>query len=58
MLIMIFAVWTYQLLYHAGGKARAVLEPAPVRIGLVLLMIVYLVVVAQPSTKAFIYFDF
>jgi hypothetical protein len=35
-----------------------VVNLAPVRLGLVLLMIIYLAVVAQPSTKAFIYFQF
>jgi hypothetical protein len=29
-----------------------------VRVGLVILMITYLMIVAQPSTKAFIYFQF
>ena len=47
-----------QFLYNAGVKTRAVLEFAPVRVGLVVLMITYLAIVAQPSTKAFIYFQF
>ncbi len=33
-------------------------EFAPARVGLVVAMIIYLVIVAQPSTKAFIYFQF
>jgi hypothetical protein len=31
---------------------------AMVRVGLAMLMIVYLLIVAQPSTKQFIYFQF
>ena len=58
MLVLVLAVWAYQFLYNAGVKTRAVLEFAPVRVGLVVLMITYLAIVAQPSTKAFIYFQF
>jgi D-alanyl-lipoteichoic acid acyltransferase DltB (MBOAT superfamily) len=58
MAVLILAVWAYQLLYASESRLRRVLELAPVRVGLVVLMIVYLVIVAQPSTKAFIYFQF
>jgi D-alanyl-lipoteichoic acid acyltransferase DltB (MBOAT superfamily) len=58
MAVLILAVWIYQLLYASQSRLRRVLELAPVRIGLVLLMVVYLAVVAQPSTKQFIYFQF
>jgi alginate O-acetyltransferase complex protein AlgI len=58
MLVLVLAVWAYQFLYNAGVKTRAVLEFAPVRVGLVVLMITYLAIVAHPSTKAFIYFQF
>jgi D-alanyl-lipoteichoic acid acyltransferase DltB (MBOAT superfamily) len=56
--IMVLAVWLYQLLYTRGGVLGRLLEAAPVRVGLVMLMIVYLLVVAQPSTSPFIYFQF
>jgi alginate O-acetyltransferase complex protein AlgI len=58
MAALVLAVWAYQFLFTNGNFARRLLEPAPVRVGLVLAMIVYLVIVAQPSTKAFIYFQF
>jgi alginate O-acetyltransferase complex protein AlgI len=58
MLLLILAVWMYEFLYNAGAKTRFVLEWAPLRVGLVAGMIAYLAVVAQPSTKAFIYFQF
>ena len=52
------AVWIYQLLFNSRSPLRRVLETAPVRMGLAMFMIAYLVIVAQPSTKAFIYFQF
>src|ERR1051326_8692527 len=58
MLALILAVWVYQLLYTSGTRGKWILELAPVRVGLVALMIVYLTIVAQPSTKHFIYFQF
>ena len=58
MLILVLAVWLYEFLYSAGLKTRFVLELAQVRVGLVVLMIAYLAIIAQPSTKAFIYFQF
>jgi D-alanyl-lipoteichoic acid acyltransferase DltB (MBOAT superfamily) len=58
MAALILAVWAYQLLYTAEWRFKPVLERAPVRVGLVVLMVAYLAVVAQPSTKAFIYFQF
>lgn len=56
MAALIIAVWTYQLVYTS--EWRPVVEWPAVRMGLVGLMIVYLLIVAQPSTKPFIYFDF
>jgi D-alanyl-lipoteichoic acid acyltransferase DltB (MBOAT superfamily) len=58
MVILVLAVWIYQLLYASNSWLRRILELAPVRVGLVLGMIAYLAIVAQPSTKAFIYFQF
>jgi alginate O-acetyltransferase complex protein AlgI len=58
MAILILAVWVYQLLYTSRGALRWLIEAAPARVGLAALMIAYLVIVAQPSTKQFIYFQF
>jgi D-alanyl-lipoteichoic acid acyltransferase DltB (MBOAT superfamily) len=58
MVILVLAVWAYELLYASNLRMRRILELAPVRVGLVVGMIVYLAIVAQPSTKAFIYFQF
>jgi D-alanyl-lipoteichoic acid acyltransferase DltB (MBOAT superfamily) len=58
MALLILAVWLYQLLYASAWWGRAILEWAPVRVGLAASMIVYLAVVSQPSTKPFIYFQF
>ncbi len=58
MAILILAVWVYQLLYASRGALRWLIEAAPARVGLAALMIAYLVIVAQPSTKQFIYFQF
>jgi D-alanyl-lipoteichoic acid acyltransferase DltB (MBOAT superfamily) len=58
MTILVMAVWLYQLLYTSEMRLRSVLELGPVRLGLVLLMVTYLAIVAQPSTMAFIYFQF
>jgi alginate O-acetyltransferase complex protein AlgI len=58
MAILILAVWVYQLLYTSEIRLRAVLDFGAVRMALVLIMITYLAIVAQPSTKQFIYFQF
>ncbi len=58
MACMILAVWLYQLVFNSRSPLRRVLEMAPVRVGLAMLMVAYLVLVAQPSTKPFIYFQF
>lgn len=58
MLVLVLAVWLYQFLYNNEGFTRRLLEPALVRVSLVLFMIGYLAIVAQPSIKAFIYFQF
>jgi alginate O-acetyltransferase complex protein AlgI len=56
--ILVLAVWGYQLLYTSRTSLRGWLNVQPVRVGLAALMIVYLAIVAQPSTKQFIYFQF
>jgi D-alanyl-lipoteichoic acid acyltransferase DltB (MBOAT superfamily) len=58
MAALILAVWLYQLLYTSGLTLRRYLEVQPVRVGLATSMILYLLIVAQPSTKQFIYFQF
>jgi alginate O-acetyltransferase complex protein AlgI len=55
---LILAVWLYQLLYSSRSAVSRWLEARPVRVGLAMLMIAYLMIVAQPSTKQFIYFQF
>jgi len=55
-LVLIFAVWLYQFAYES--RLRTVLELRYVRIGIVLLMIIYLVVFAPASEKGFIYLQF
>jgi alginate O-acetyltransferase complex protein AlgI len=58
MMALVAAVWTYQLVYTSRWRWRCALDRSPVRIGLAVLMLAYLAIVAQPSTKAFIYFQF
>jgi D-alanyl-lipoteichoic acid acyltransferase DltB (MBOAT superfamily) len=53
---MVLLVWMYQFFYES--KARPLLELSPVRVGIVVLAVVYLATFAAPSTKAFIYFQF
>jgi hypothetical protein len=55
---LVLAVWVYQLLYSSGPALRGLVDAVPVRVGLAALMIAYLAIVAQPSTKQFIYFQF
>ncbi len=55
-LAMVLAVWLYQGLYES--RLRRALEPAPVRIGLVVLMAVYVALFAESGVQAFIYFQF
>jgi alginate O-acetyltransferase complex protein AlgI len=58
MAALVLAVWAYQLLYTSSGRLRWLTLAAPVRLELAALMVVYLLVIAQPSTKQFIYFQF
>jgi len=55
-LVLIFAVWLYQFAYESSIKW--ILELRAVRIGIVLLLILYLMVFAPASDKAFIYLQF
>jgi alginate O-acetyltransferase complex protein AlgI len=58
MAAFILAVWLYQLLFNSESVLRRCLELAPVRVALAMFMIAYLLIVAQPSSKPFIYFQF
>jgi D-alanyl-lipoteichoic acid acyltransferase DltB (MBOAT superfamily) len=58
MLTLILAVWIYQWLYAHGDRLRGILATSPVRVGLAFSMIAYLLLAAQPSSRAFIYFQF
>ena len=53
---LVLSVWLYQLIYESN--LRRVLAIAPVKIGLVVLMIVYIAVFAGSNEQAFIYFQF
>lgn len=52
----IFAVWFYQFVYES--RFRSLLELAPVRVAMVILMALYLAVFAPSSEQAFIYLQF
>jgi alginate O-acetyltransferase complex protein AlgI len=53
---LIVSVWVYQFIYES--KIRWTLAPAPVRTGLVMLMLLYVAVVGGSGERAFIYFQF
>jgi len=53
---LIAAVWAYQLAHES--RLRPLLALAPVRIGLVVAMVVYLAVFGSSGTQPFIYFQF
>ena len=55
-LTLIFAVWLYEFAYES--RIRWVLEFKPVRIGIVILMILYLAIFAPSSEQGFIYLQF
>ncbi len=55
---LVLAVWVYQLLYTSRSSFERVLEWSPVKVGLAMGMVAYLMMVAQPGTKQFIYFQF
>ena len=55
-LVLILSVWLYQFAYES--RFRPILSRAPVRIGLVVCMILYLAVVGSSGTQEFIYLQF
>jgi alginate O-acetyltransferase complex protein AlgI len=57
-LILICAIWGVQFLRELGPRAREFLECQPIRAAMMAAMLVYLVIVARPSSQQFIYFQF
>jgi len=55
---LVLAVWIYQLLYTSKSPLRHVLEWNVVKVATAACMIAYILIVAQSSTKQFIYFQF
>ena len=55
-LALTFAVWLYQ--FVCESRLRRLLEPRPVRIAIVILMILYMAIFAASSEKPFIYQQF
>jgi D-alanyl-lipoteichoic acid acyltransferase DltB (MBOAT superfamily) len=58
MIVFILMVWSHELLVHRQGRIPRWLELAPLRVSLAVFLLGYLVIVTQPSTRAFIYFQF
>ncbi|MBI3857915.1 MAG: MBOAT family protein [Planctomycetes bacterium] len=56
--VMLAAVWFYEELFSRGPRTRKILELEPGRVALAVAMMLWIAVIAVPSTKAFIYFDF
>ncbi len=55
-LALCLCVWIYQFMFES--KAKKILELSPVRIGIVVCMILYLMMFSGSSSEAFIYFQF
>ena len=55
-LALIFTVWLYQFAYES--RVKWLLELRPVRIGIVVLMVLYLAIFAPSSEQPFIYLQF
>jgi len=53
---MVLAVWGYQFLYES--KARTMLEWAPVRVSLAVVLVVYVATFPAGAAQKFIYFQF
>ena len=56
--VLIVAVWFYEEFFSRGPRTRSWLEGDLVRVGMATAMVLWLAVVAQPSTQSFIYFQF
>lgn len=57
-LLLILAVWLYQLIYSSESRFKAVLDLAAVRVCIAAFMIAYLALFPRWSSEAFIYFQF
>ena len=55
---LVLAVWIYQLVFSERVEIQAGLEWQAVKVAWLVCMLVYLMIVAQPSTQQFIYFQF
>jgi D-alanyl-lipoteichoic acid acyltransferase DltB (MBOAT superfamily) len=55
-MVLLSSVWLYQFAYES--RARNILQLAPVKVGLVVLMIIYLCVAPGAADQPFIYFQF
>ncbi len=58
LLALIAAVWLYEMGWSTKTALRSLFESRAFNVGLAMAMVVYLLVVAQPSNNAFIYFQF
>jgi len=58
MIFFILAVWFHEIVVTGGLRPARCFETAPFRVGLAIFLIGYLMLVNQPSTQAFIYFQF
>jgi len=58
MLVPIAVVWGYQYCEERGTLTSPRSLPSPLRVGLAVFMIGYLVFVSQPTAQSFIYFQF
>jgi len=56
MLALIASAWLYQILYES--RLSWILRPAPVRIGMMVLMVIYMVIVYPSQVEKFIYAQF
>jgi alginate O-acetyltransferase complex protein AlgI len=56
--VLIVVVWLYEEFFARGPRTRSWLEGDLVRVGMAAAMVLWLAVVAQPSTQSFIYFQF
>ena len=55
-LALVLIVWLYQFAYES--RVRWTLELAPVRVGIVVVMVLYLAIFARSSEQPFIYLQF
>jgi D-alanyl-lipoteichoic acid acyltransferase DltB (MBOAT superfamily) len=55
---LLVAVWLYEEFFARGPITRRILEMEPGRVGLAVVMVVWLAVIAAPSSASFIYFQF